>query len=144
MTQDFETQIKEKTDNQLSEIYLNANDYQPEFIKLVELELLNRNIPIDSLNFIKAKKEAISDETLAIGVQGNHYWIMTSFLACLFGGIVGIAAGYIYAYSKHKNANDVEFYYYNESTRKYGKWMLFVGCSILGLILLSKIVEFNY
>lgn len=140
MIKDFEIQIKEKTDNQLSDIYLNSNDYQPEFIKLVELEILNRNIPIDSLNFIKVKKEAISDKTLAIGVQGNHYWIMASFLACLFGGIVGILAGYIYAYSKHKNANYVEFYYYNESTRKYGKWMLCVGCSILGLILISKLV----
>ena len=77
MIKDFETQIKEKTDNQLSEIYLNANDYQPEFVKLVELELLNRKIPIDSLNFIKAKKEEISEKTIKLVIDGkNDYEIL--------------------------------------------------------------------
>lgn len=140
MTQDFETQIKEKTDNQLSEIYLNANDYQPEFIKLVELELVKRKIPLDSLTFIREKKDDISDETLEIGKQGNQFWIIAAFLLSLFGGLWGIVAGYQYAYSKHKNAKGIEYYYYNESTRKYGRWMLIVGCSVLGLAILSKII----
>lgn len=140
MIQDFETQIKEKTDNQLSEIYLNANDYQPEFIKLIKLELGKRKIPLDSLAFIKEKKDEISDESMAIGKQGNQFWIIVAFFASLFGGLWGIVAGYQYAYSKHKNAKGIEFYYYNESTRKYGRWMLIVGCSILGLAILSKII----
>ena len=32
MIHDFRKQIKEKTDNQLSEIYLNPSNYQPEFV----------------------------------------------------------------------------------------------------------------
>lgn len=140
MTQDFETQIKEKTDNQLSEIYLNANDFQPEFIKLVELELVRRKIPLDSLSFIREKKDEISDKSLEIGKQGNQFWIIAAFFLSLFGGLWGIAAGYQYAYSKHKNPQGIEYYYYNESTRKYGRWMLIIGCSVLGLVILSRII----
>ena len=114
MTQDFETQIKEKTDNQLSEIFLNANDYQPEFIKLVELELMHRKIPLDTLIFIRKKNDEISDESLELGKQGSQGWIVAAFLLSLFGGLWGIVAGYQYAYSKHKNAKGNEYYYYNE------------------------------
>ena len=127
MTQDFETQIREKTDNQLSEIYLHANDYQPEFIKLVELELVKRKIPLDFFTFIREKKDEISDETLAIGKQGSQFWIVAAFLLSLLVGLWGIVAGYQYAYSKKKNAKGIEYFYYNESTRKYGRWMLIVG-----------------
>jgi hypothetical protein len=140
MTQDFETRIREKTDNQLSEVYLNANDYQPEFIKLVELELVKRKIPLDSLIFIREKKDEISDETLDIGKQGDQFWIVAAFLLSLFGGLWGIVAGYQYAYSKQKNAKGIEYFYYNESTRKYGRWILIVGGGVLGLAILSKIV----
>jgi len=139
MIQDFETQVKEKTDKQLSEIYLNANDYQHEFINLVELELVKRKIPLDSLTFIREKKDEITDETLEIGKQGSQFWLVAGFLLSLFGGLWGIVAGYQYAYSKHKNAKDIKYYYYNESTRKYGRWMIIVGCLVLGLGIISKI-----
>ena len=140
MIQDFENQIKEKTDNQLSEIFINANKYQPEFIKLVELELVHRKIPIDSLKFIKEKQDKILDESLEIGKQGNPVWIIVSFISSLFGGLPGIVAGYVYAYSMHKNSKGDKYYYYNESTRKYGRWILIMGCTVLGLAILSKII----
>lgn len=127
MTKNFEPQIKEKTDNQLSEIYLNANDYQPEFIKIVELELLERKIPLDSLSFIRDKKDEIADDTLEMGKQGSQFWIVAAFIFSLLGGLWAIAAGYDYAYSKHTNSKGVKYYYYNESTRKYGRWMLILG-----------------
>jgi hypothetical protein len=145
MNNNFENIIKEKTDDQLTEIFLNANDYQADFIKIVEKELIKRKIPLESLYSIRAKKDEISDARMEIGNQGNKLLIIFSFLASLFGyanplgGILGIAAGYQYAYSKHKNANGVEFYYYNESTRKYGRWILIVACSVLCLTLIYKI-----
>jgi hypothetical protein len=45
----FETIIKEKTNNELTDIYIKNSGYQEEFMRLVEIELTNRNIPIDSL-----------------------------------------------------------------------------------------------
>lgn len=139
MIEKFENQIKEKTDNELSAIYLNSKDYQLEFIKLVEQELNNRKIPIESLKFIKNEKDKIEDDTLLLGIQGNPYWIMAGFISCLAGGVAGIVTGYIYAYSKHKNAKGDDYFYYNESTRKYGTWMFIIGCSVLGLILMIKL-----
>lgn len=139
MNNNFENLINEKTDDQLSEIYLNANDYQPDFIESVEEELVKRKIPLESLTYIRTKKEEITDERMAIGNQGNQFVIIFSFVASFFGGLWGILAGYHYAYSKHKNVKGTEFFYYNESTRKYGRWMLAVGCFALCLTLLSKI-----
>lgn len=107
---------------------------------MVELELVHRKIPLDSLAFIREKKDEISDESLELGKQGSQSWIIAAFILSLFGGLWGIILGYPYAYSKHKNAKGNEFYYYNKSTRKYGRWMLIIGCSVLGLSILSKII----
>lgn len=138
--EDFENQIKEKTDNELAEIFLNAHDYQPEFIKLVELELVERKIPLDLMSFLRKKKDDISDETLKIGKQGNQFLIIVAFLLSVYGGVWGFVAGYHYAYSKHKSANGTQYYYYyNESTRKYGRLMIIVGCSFFVLYIFSKI-----
>lgn len=101
---------------------------------------MHRKIPLDSLSFIREKKDEISDESLELGKQGSQSWIIAAFILSLFGGLWGIIVGYQYAYSKHKNAKGNEFYYYNKSTRKYGRWMLIIGCSVLGLSILSKII----
>lgn len=73
-----------------------------------------------------------------MGKQGNIVLIVLSFWLTLVGGVWGILVGYNYAYSKHKNNDGVEYFIYNESTRKYGKWMLILGGIILAIFLLSK------
>jgi len=41
---DFTEQIRQKTDKELTDIFINAKDYNPEFIKLAEKELAARHI----------------------------------------------------------------------------------------------------
>ena len=60
MTKDFETQIKEKTDDELADIYINASDYQPEYVKLVEEQLVERKIPTDTMKDLIQRKEEIT------------------------------------------------------------------------------------
>ena len=42
---DFEEVVKSKTNEELVDIYVNAADYQPEFLALAEAEVVKRNIP---------------------------------------------------------------------------------------------------
>ena len=48
---------------------------------------------------------------------------------------------YSYAFSKRKNSSGKEFYVYDQSTRKYGTIMFYLGISIFGLILISTIFK---
>jgi hypothetical protein len=133
-----ENRVKAKTDDKLIDIYLNAKDYQPEFIKLVEQELAYRKIPLATLQIIKDKKVEFSDETLARGIQGDRRYMVVCYIAAVLGGLISIVAGYVYAYSKHKNSKGEEIFVYNESTRKDGRQMLVIGSFVLALTLFFK------
>ena len=132
----FETIVEQKTDKELVDIYIKSHDYQDDFIKIVEKELIKRKIPIASIKQVKEEADAISDNKLQLGEQGNPFYIALCFLAALLGGVISIVAGYIYAFSKRKNLQGNAYFYYNDQTRKYGKWMLVVG-SIMVIIWLS-------
>jgi len=137
---DFEEVVKSKTNEELVDIYVNAADYQPEFLALAEAEVVKRNIPLESLKSIREQKESIDERILEIGEQGNVFWILLGFLASLAGGAVGIIVGYNFAYSKRENLKGEEIFYYNETTRKYGRWMLTFGCLILSLSFLGRVI----
>lgn len=136
MIEHFKNLVKEKSDNELVDIYLNSSGYQEEFMESVLIEIRNRNIPIETLQELKIKKSEIDKETLKLGKQGSQFWMVVAFIISILGGVVGIIAGYQYYYSKHKSIDGEEYYYYNESTRKYGKWMMIIGCIVLGLTIL--------
>jgi hypothetical protein len=136
----FETIIKGKTNDELSDIYIKNSGYQEEFMKLVEIELTNRNIPINSLLKFRKEQGSIDDSKLELGQQGNSFWIAAGFTSAIFGGVFAIFTGYSYAYSKHKSKSGKQYFVYNLSTRKYGRIMLTIGSIILGLTILSIIV----
>lgn len=133
----FKEQVEQKTDQELIDIFVKSQDYQEEFISVVENELNRRNVPLDSAKQIKSKSDEVINKKIEEGVQGNTFWIAVCFLLAILGGIISIVAGYIYAYSKRENLQGESYYYYNEQTRKYGKIMLIVGIIIfvIGLAL---------
>tara|TARA_B110000967_G_C18487738_1_gene365280 strand:+ start:198 stop:617 length:420 start_codon:yes stop_codon:yes gene_type:complete len=138
MIKDYKTQIQEKSDKELVDIFLNETDYQTEFVMQVKYELNARRIPIDTLKHLKQKNDKVNSITLELGKQGSQTWMILAFIFSTFGGIWAIFAGHQYYYSKHKDSNGIEYFVYNESTRKYGKWMLVVGISVLGLTIISS------
>ena len=135
----FEKVIKEKSDSELTDIFIKNSGYQEEFMLEVQEELTNRNIPIDSLLKFRAEQNDIDDKKLELGEQGSQFWITAAFIGSIFGGIWAIFAGYSYAYSKHK-VKGKEYFVYNESTRKYGRIMLTIGCIIFALAIFSKLL----
>ena len=134
MKNNFESQVEEKTDDELVELFLNASDYQSDFIKQVEAQIVKRNIPLNSLKSIKEQKDSLEENKIEIGKQGSQFWLVFYLMGSLFTyGILGIVGGYQYTYSKHTNTDGDEFFVYNDSTRKYGKWISIIGGVILGL-----------
>jgi hypothetical protein len=139
MIQSFKEQIEKKADSELADIIIDSHRYQKEFIDLAELEIKKRNIPLDSILELRSKNLKIQDETLSIGDKGSPVWITLGFISSILAGVSGIFLGYSYAFSKRKNSSGKEFYVYDKSTRKYGTIMFYLGLSIFGLILISKI-----
>ncbi len=133
----FEKIIKEKSDSELTDIFIKNSGYQEEFMIEVQEELIYRNIPLDSLIKFRGEQNKIDDIILEQGEQGSQFWIIAAFIGSIFGGIWAIFAGYSYAYSKHK-VKEKEYFVYNDSTRKYGRIMLIIGCVIFTLALFSR------
>ena len=52
----FESQLEEKTDYELIEIYSNAPDYQPEFIEQVKAHIVKRKIPLNTLSSLSEEE----------------------------------------------------------------------------------------
>jgi hypothetical protein len=132
--------IKAKSDAELTEIFIKNKGYQEEFMALVQEELVLRKIPIESLQKMREEQNSIDETKLESGIQGSQFWIVAAFIGSIFGGIWAIFAGYNYAYSKHK-IKGREYYVYNESTRKYGRIMFSLGCIILILVLVGKLMK---
>ncbi|MEP6844722.1 MAG: hypothetical protein ABI861_01905 [Panacibacter sp.] len=56
---DFTNQIKQKTDEELTEIFIHAKDYNPEFVQLAEQELSARNISLDTSKQIRVETNEV-------------------------------------------------------------------------------------
>ena len=140
----FNKQIKEKSDDELAEIYINRHDYQPEFSKAVEEELNARGIALAPLEETKKNTREISDEAYKKGLPGNQTYIILNFIAPLFGFFVPIFflapffAGYRYRFKKRTDPYHVTHFYYDNQTRKYGKWLFILGCVMLVFYVVVK------
>ena len=134
---DFKEQVVSKTDQELIAIFINPQDYQKNFIQIVNEELTRRNVNLKNYQQEKDRKQKITNETLERGRPGDPFYITLGFICAFLGGFAGVIVGYIYSQSKDKTAS--QYYVYNEETRKKGIIMMFIGffvfiiVSMLGL-----------
>ena len=136
---DFTDQIKQKSDEELTEIFIHAKDYNPDFVRLAEDELSNRNINLDSSKQIREEVKEFDRKQLQEGKPGSPLYIFFCFVLALLGGIIAIYAGYIYSRSKIKTKDGDEFYVYNSQTRELGKMMMWLGFGVFIFLLLKKL-----
>ena len=75
MSNNFEAQIKEKSDKELIEIFKNAVDYQPDYIELIEKQLLERKIDKEAMQLIEKKevKKTAEKEKVYNEEFGNNF-----------------------------------------------------------------------
>lgn len=138
MKLDFTNQINQKTDNELLEIFANANDYNPEFVNLAEQKLQARNINIDALKQNKESAKQVNRKELEQGKAGSPLYILLGFVFAILGGFIGIYTGYIYSRSKTKTAEGDQYYVYNPETRQFGNIMMGVGIASILLIIYKQ------
>jgi len=142
--EDFELVVKKKTDDELLDIYVNAHDYQPVFVNLVENELANRNIPTNQIQKVRKKACEINNKEVEQKEKNKPIWgglfFVTAIVMFLGGIILGsmiyvITVGCIYVYSKKENSDGKVVFIYSEQKRKNGKWMIIVGGVVLFIYL---------
>ncbi len=135
---DFTDQIKQKTDKELTEIFINAKEYNPDFVRLAQQELHARNINLDTSKQIKERVKQIDKRQLEQGKAGSPLYIFFCFVLALLGGLIAIYAGYIYSQSKTKTTDGEVFYVYNNETRQLGRIMMWVGIAIFLFLLFRQ------
>jgi hypothetical protein len=135
MNTDFSEHVKIKTDQELIDIYLNAEDYQEDFVKAAVEELEKRNVNINNIRSEKQAKQKITQEQYAKGRKGNELYIVICFVSAFLGGIIGIVGGYVYSQSKHSDEFGTKYYVYDKATRDKGKIMMVIGLFVfVGLL----------
>jgi len=138
MKPDFTELIKQKTDKELTEIFINANDYNPDFVRLAEEELNSRKVNLYGAKQIKASVREVETVEFKNGKPGSPLYIFFCFILCLLGGLLGIYAGYIYSQSKTQNSAGEKFYVYDEQTRHLGKIMMWLGIGVALFLSLQR------
>ena len=90
----FESQLEEKTDYELIEIYSSAPDYQPEFIEQVKAHIVKRKIPLNNLSSLSeeeikqlkakpAESEEVDSEQPRSGANGYFFALLASLIFTL-------------------------------------------------------------
>lgn len=134
---DFTRQIKQKTNEELTEIFINASNYNPDFVALAEQELTARNINLDLPKQQRQEFKQTLNKQFKKEKSGSPLYIFLCFVLALFGGFIAIYAGYIYSRSKQKDETGKEFYVYNAQTRQLGTIMMWLGIAVLLFVLLK-------
>jgi hypothetical protein len=136
---DFQSQVRDKTNEELLKIYSDFDLYQDEYLEIVVKELDKRGVDFADLKLRKHHKESFMLEQLEKGKPGDPVFITIGFVSALFGGLIGIIAGYIYSQSKNKEWGDGSHYYYDLKTRNLGIGMMVLGFFVLVIGLLYTI-----
>ncbi len=134
---DFTEKLKQKGNEELANLYVNAKDYQPEFIVAVIEEMKQRNMNIENYQSVKNKIEEYAYKKSFVKAKASNLELILGFVSAFLGGFFAIGIGYYFAYSKRKDANNEKVYTYTYRTRIYGKWMMGIGIVFFILYLLA-------
>jgi len=137
----FQDQVTSKSTEDLLDIYSNGDQYQEEYVRLIQNELAKREVDLTTYNLKKQHKEIFMKKLAENGKAGDPVFIALGFISALLGGVLGIAAGYIYSQTKSKELGDGTHYYYDEKTRKLGSGMMVLGIVVLIFTIVLKSVE---
>ncbi|RYE21881.1 MAG: hypothetical protein EOP51_14525 [Sphingobacteriales bacterium] len=139
MLDNFDKIVAEKTDAELAQIFVDKEKYQTEFYEAAVREINLRGIDTSGLNTQLGDKIAGNTTQLEEGKNGNLAYLILCLLGAIFGGVLGIFGGYIYAFSKTKGLDGEQYYVYNEGTRKFGKLIFYIGISVIAIYLVVKL-----
>lgn len=107
------------TNDELYEILIKSDEWNPFDYKLAQKLLINRGEKVDAEMLDSLKKERL--KVLAKPEQNQNSWIVAGYLFSFLGGGVGIIIGYSLWSSKKTLPNGERIYSYKSVDRKHGK-----------------------
>jgi len=134
----FQEDIVTKTNQDLIEIYVNADNYQPEFVNQVYEELTKRGVSLEQYIAEKEAKSHASNLLLEQGRKGNEVYLILGFISAFLGGIIGIIVGYTFSQSKLYGPSGERFYTFDKQTRDKGRIMMTIGVFVFLIIMTWK------
>lgn len=106
------------TDEELYDILLKPDEWNPLDYKLAQHILTTRGKTIDKALLTSLKNQRLAD--LAKPEENQMTWIIAGYIFAFGGGILGLVIGYLLRTSKKTLPNGERIYTYSLSDRKHG------------------------
>jgi hypothetical protein len=132
---EFQSQIANKTNEELLQIYLHPADYQEQFVTLAEEELLRRNVSIEKHQQERKQKIEAATKAIVRDKKADDTLVLIGFILAVLGGLIGISIGIFLMQTKRDNVTGEQYNVYDKKGREAGRAMVIVG--IAAIILFS-------
>ncbi|OJW84957.1 MAG: hypothetical protein BGO69_10460 [Bacteroidetes bacterium 46-16] len=131
MDLDFKALAAAKTDDELSDIYINPEKYNEDLLPFAEAELAKRGIYLSPLDEKRRLKVARETPVLVHEERGKPLHLIIFFILAFAGGLIGIVAGYHYGYSYKRGFGGQKYYEFDKNTRSFGRIIFLTGLLVL-------------
>ena len=138
----FSEAVQSKSNTELLKMVYEFDEWSPEMLIAVEQELFNRKILPADLVLNKQNKIEMEDIELSKGKEAGLTGQIIGWLTVF--GILGIAIGHNYAFSKVKSKYSAKQYFkYNDDSRKNGKYLFYTSLFLLAIAILYKVITWE-
>jgi len=136
----FDEIVEIKTNDELLKMAYEFDEWSPDMLKTVEVELSKRNILPADINERKWQLVQKEDKLLAAGRDASTLGLIVGWVTVL--GLLEIYMGYRYTFSKTKSRyTNKEYFTYNESSRKNGSYLFYTAVGGLICAMLYGILK---
>ncbi|GAB5473471.1 MAG: hypothetical protein Mars2KO_15700 [Maribacter sp.] len=126
------------TDEELYDILLKSDEWNPFDYTLAQKLLAERGKPIDKGLLDSLKKQRLQDLSKPEGNQKP--WIIAGYVFTFLGGFLGLVIGYFLWTAKKTLPNGQKVYSYAENDRKHGKYIFYISLIVAPSVLLLRAI----
>ena len=136
---DFSQAIQTKTNEELLKMVYGFDEWSPEMLSAVEAELSKRNLLPNDITLRRQQLIEVEEAELKEGRQAGFFGQIMGWLTVL--GLLGIAIGYHYAFSKVASKYaDKEYFRYNEASRRNGTYLFYTSICLSAMTILYRLI----
>lgn len=129
------------TNDELYEVLVKSDEWNPFDYKLAQKLLINRGEKVDAEMLYSLKKERLN--VLAKPEENQKSWIIAGYLFSFLGGGVGIIIGYSLWRSKKTLPNGERIYSYKSEDRKHGRNIFIIGLIVFPIFSIVQMLNIS-